>query len=270
MQQPKYKFYATILDAFMNYLNSDIIYNRYWGFSDNPPCSEDEFKEKQFQELINRINRVPFDSEKADKGTAFNEVIDCMIEERKSDIVKIIKIYEEGKIECSAFKPKKKDVVIELMAVYNNRIFRFPMSLCRSFADHFRGALTQQRVEAILPTVFGDVMVYGLIDELMPTTVHDIKTTGSYNVGKFKNHFQHLVYPYALMQKGSDVRTFEYNIVEFNKGGFVAGSYTETYVFKPERDIPILTNHCEEFIRFLEANKALITDKKIFGGQNDE
>ena len=65
-----------------------------------------------------------------------------------------------------------------------------------------------------------------------------------------------------------DVRTFEYNIVEFNKGGSVVDTYTETYVFNPERDIPILTSHCEEFIRFLEENRELITDKKIFGGEN--
>lgn len=38
--------------------------------------------------------------------------------------------------------------------------------------------------------------------------------------------------------------------------------------YNPERDIPILTNHCEEFIRFLEENRELITDKKIFGGEN--
>ena len=63
------------------------------------------------------------------------------------------------------------------------------------------------------------------------------------------------------MQNGSDVRTFEYNIVEFNKGGYVVDTYTETYVFNPERDIPILTYHCEEFIRFFEENRELITWK---------
>ena len=99
----------------------------------------------------------------------------------------------------------------------------------------------------------------------MPTTVHDIKTTGSYSVGKFKTHFQHLVYPYALIQNGNDIRTFEYNILEFSKAGYPVDTYTETYVFVPERDIPILTNHCEEFIQFLEANRELITDTKIFG-----
>ncbi len=275
MQQPNYKIYATLLDAFWGFLNSDVIWEKYWGWSENPPHTPEEFHELQFQELIDRINRKPFDSEAADKGTAFNEVIDCMIENRKSDTIKVEKVYKverEGACDETG-KPLYYDetptnTVIGLKATYNNRVFTFPISLCREFAGYFKGALTQQRVEAILPTAYGNVQVYGLIDELMPTTVHDIKTTGSYSVGKFKNHFQHLVYPYALIQNGNDIRTFEYNIVEFNKGGYVVDTYTETYVFNPDRDIPILTNHCEEFIRFLEENRELITDKKIFGGEN--
>lgn len=94
MNKVNYKFYATLLDAFKNYVDSDIIYQRYWGFSENPPFSEEEFHEQQFQELIDRINRKPFDSEAADKGTAFNEVIDCMIENRKSETVKVEKVYK--------------------------------------------------------------------------------------------------------------------------------------------------------------------------------
>lgn len=275
MNKISYKLYATLLDSFQNYLSSDIIYQKYYGFSDNPPCNEDEFREKQFQSLIDRINRVPFDSEAADRGTCFGEVIDCMVEHRKSEIVQVEKVYKVNRFgACDEMgKPLYYDEeetkeVIALKATYNNREFTFPISLCREFADYFKGALTQQRVEAILPTAFGNVLVYGFIDELMPTTVNDIKTTSSYSVGKFKNHFQHLVYPYALMKNGSDVRTFEYNIVEFNKGGYVVDTYTETYVFNPKRDIPILTSHCEEFIRFLEENRELITDKKIFGGEN--
>lgn len=256
MQQPKYRFYATILDAFWGYLNSDIVWEKYWGWSENPPHTPEEFHELQFQELIDRINRKPFDSEAADRGTAFNEIIDCMIENRKSSIMEISRVYHDD------------GTLYGIKAVYNNRTFTFHIDLCLEFANYYKGALTQQWVEAILPTAYGNVLVYGLIDELMPTSVHDIKTTGSYTVGKFKDHHQHLVYPYALIQNGSDVRTFEYNIVEFNKGGYVVDAYTETYVFNSERDIPILTNHCEEFIRFLEENKSLITDKKIFGGEN--
>lgn len=272
MSKISYKLYATLLDAFWNYLNSDIIYNRYWGWSENPPHTLEEFHELQFQELIDRINRKPFDNEKADRGTAFNEVIDCMIENRKSKTMQIERVCKVERFgACDEvgkplyYDEEQTNEVVAIKATYNNRVFTFPISICREFANYFKGALTQQRVEAILPTAFGNVLVYGLIDELMPTTVHDIKTTGSYSVGKFKNHFQHLVYPYALIQNGNDIRIFEYNIVEFNKTGYPVDTYTESYVFNPERDIPILTNHCEEFIRFLEENRGLITDKKIFG-----
>lgn len=260
MRQLNFKIYATLLDSYFNYLNSDVIYERYYGWSENPPCTEEEFEQKQFQELIDRINRKPFDSEAADKGTALNEIIDCMVENRKSEIMPIDRMLSD--------EINGNQSVVALKATYHEREFTFPISLCRELAEYYKGGLTQQRVEAILPTAYGNILVYGLIDYLMPTTVHDLKTTGSYTVGKFKDHHQHLVYPYALMQNGSGVRTFEYNIVEFNKGGFVVDTYTETYVFNPKRDIPVLTNHCEEFIRFLEENRDLITDTKIFGGEN--
>ena len=240
--RPKFKFYATLLDAFSNYLRSDAIYERYWGFSENPPHTPEEFKEQQFQSLIDTINRVPFDSEAADRGTCFNEIVDALIENRKPNGVEVERV----------------DGVL-YRASYNERTFDFPITLCLEFANYYKGALTQQRVEAILPTCFGEVLVYGVIDELMPLSIHDIKTTGNYYVGKFKDHWQHIVYPYCLMRNGGDVRLFEYNITDFKN------TYTESYTFVPERDIPILTDHCEEFIRFLNDNRDLITDKKIFG-----
>ena len=213
-QQPKYRIYATLLDAFGAYLNSDVIWDKYWGWSENPPHTPEEFHEQQFQELIDRINRRPFDSEAADKGTAFNEVIDCMVENRKSETVQVEKVYKairEGACDETGkplyYDEVQTNEVIGLRVTYNNRVFTFPISLCREFAGYFKGALTQQRVEAILSTAYGNVLVYGLIDELMPTSIHDIKTTGSYTVGKFKDHHQHLVYPYALMKNGSESAT---------------------------------------------------------------
>ncbi len=257
-RQPEYRFYATLLDAFTDYLNSDNIYERYWGWSDNPPHTPEEFRRKQFEELIDRINRVPFDSEAADRGTAFNEVVDCLIEHRKSDTVQVERVYSNP-VYNETTGEVSDAVLIALRAAYNNRAFTFPISICREFADYYKGALTQQRVSALLPTVFGPVEVYGVIDELMPLSVHDIKTTSSYYVGKYRDHWQHVVYPYCLMQGGSDVRLFEYNVTDFKQ------TYTESYTFVPERDIPRLTEHCEDFIRFLNDNRNLITDKKIFG-----
>lgn len=269
--QPKYRFYATLLDCFTDYIDSDAIWDKYWGFSQNPPHTPEEFHQKQFQQVIDRINRVPFDSEAADRGTAFNEVIDCMVEHRKSDKIDVRYIYEQ-KVYGQVYNcdPDERwadveytDKVVGLSVSYNGRVFDFDINLCRKFADRFKGALTQQFVSAILPTSLGDVEIYGYIDELMPLSTHDIKTTGSYSVGKFKNHWQHIAYPYCLYKNGSDVRLFEYNVAEIDK--YNRWKYfAETYVFDPDRDIPRLTAHCEDLIRFIEDNRHLITDKKIF------
>ena len=267
----KFKIYATLLDGFMDYLNSDIIWERYWGFSENPPHTPEEFRQIQFQSLIDRINRVPFDSEAADKGTAFNEVIDCMVENRKSDKVDVRYEYEAivmGQVDNCDPGERWAEVgytnkVVGLNVSYNNRVFYFDINLCRKFANYYKGALTQQFCSAILHTAFGDVLLYGFIDELIPMSVHDIKTTGKYSVGKFKDHSQHLVYPYCLMQNGNDIRTFEYNVAAIDKYNRWE-TFTEIYVFEPERDIPILRNRCEDLIRFLLDNRHLITDKKIF------
>ncbi len=245
----RYKFYASLLDSFQRYLDSDIIYDKYWAFSENPPYTQEEFKEQQFQSLIDRINRVPYDSEAADKGTALNEVVDCMVLHQNSKRVNIQKVFDNGN-------------VVGVNATYNNRTFYFPLPLLRELANYYQGALTQQYVQAVLPTIFGDVLVYGFIDYVLPFQICDLKTTGNYTVGDFKNHWQHMVYPYALIQSGSNVTDFEYNVVELGKTYY--NTYTESYSFVPERDVPRLAQHCEDFIRFLEENRELITDEKIF------
>lgn len=147
-------------------------------------------------------------------------------------------------------------------ATYKGNDFYFPLSLINEAASWYKGGLPQQYIQAILPTCFGNVLVYGYIDYVMPFKTCDLKTTKSYWFGKFKHHFQHLVYPYALAQNGADVREFEYNIVEWKKYGFE--TYTESYLYRPERDVSKLVEISEDLIRFLQDNRELITDKKIF------
>lgn len=265
------RIYPTLIDGFTDYLNSDVIYERYWGWSENPPHTLEEFRQKQFQSFIDRINRVPFDSEAADKGTAFNEIVDCVIEHRKSDKVDVQYIYAPivmGQVDNCDPDERWADVeydtskVVGLRAYYNNRVFDFDIKLVREFADYYKGALTQQFVSAIVPTAFGNVEVYGYVDELMPQSIHDIKTTSKYSVGKFKDHAQHLVYPYCYWKNGMPPMPFEYNVAEIDRYGRWE-TFTESYMFVPERDVPILVAKCEDLIRFLLENRNLITDKKI-------
>lgn len=269
-KQLNYNIYPSLLDAYQQYVDSDIIWEKYWGFSDNPPHTPEEFHDIQFQSVIDRINRVPYDNEAVAKGTAFNEVVDCMIEHRKSDKVEVEKVYEKivmGAYDDVESKPLYCDVtytdkVVGLNAKIGERVFYFPISLCKEFADYYQGAVTQKFVEGVLSTCFGDVKLYGFIDELLPLSVHDIKTASQYSVGKYKRNSQHLVYPFCLIQMGNDVRTFEYNVAVIGKYNYE--TFTESYEFNPERDIPILQQKCEDFIRFVNENRELITDKKIF------
>lgn len=248
--QISYKLYPSLLDAYQEYLDSEAIWERYYGWSDNPPCSPEEFQQKQYQGLLDKINRVPFDSDAADKGTAFNEVIDCMVLGRNSKRIAVTKV--QG----------VKDKVVGLEVAYKEKTFYFPLALCQEFANYYKGAVTQQFVEATIPTIFDDVLLYGFVDYIMPFCIHDLKTTSSYSVGKFKKHWQHIVYPYCLYKSGCDVQMFEYNVAEIGKSYY--RTYTETYCFKEDRDIPKLSECCEDFIRFLQDNREKITDKKIF------
>ena len=253
-QQLNYLFYATLLDGYQNYLSSSEIYQKYWGFADEPEFSEEEFEQKQFLSLIDRINRVPFDSEPADQGTAFNEIVDCIILKRKSTKMEVESI-------------KQDSAIVAFKAILNEREFIFPAALCFEFANYYKGAVPQVRTEAVLPTKYGNVLLYGYIDELMPLSVCDLKTTKNYTVGDFKNHWQHIVYPYCLNQNGNSVFDFEYNIAVINRlksGAVNYTTHTEYYAFNPITDTQRLTAHVEGLIEFLEANKHLITDRKIF------
>lgn len=245
MLQLNYKFFPSILDKFGSYLNSSQIYQQFWGFSENPSKTEEEFEQEQFQGLINSINRVPIaweDTEAMDRGTAFGEVVDCLIENRKSDKMEIVSNKETGTISVN----------------FNQRTFEFPIALCKEFANHFSGALTQQYCEGVLSTKYGNVMLYGYIDELMPFFVADIKTTSKYNAFKYKDGWQHIVYPYCLKCMDIHIDTFEYRITDFKS------VWSEVYNFNPLTDVPKLINHCEAFVEFLEQNKELITNAKIF------
>lgn len=253
MRQPNYLFYPTILDSFQSFLDSEKNWELFYGGSENPKYSVEEYEAMQRQELIDRINRVPFESEAADRGTAFNEVVDCLILNKNTER-KDMEIYSN-----------KEEGIIQVD--FRERTFIYPISLCREFAEYFRGAIPQVRTEGVLHTKYGSILLYGYIDELMPLSIHDIKTTSRYNAFKFRDHWQHIVYPYCLHQEGSKITLFEYNVV---KWGSTNETFTEPYNFNPSRDTERLINHCERFIEFLENNRDQITDKKIFNQLQNE
>lgn len=256
-QQPKYKFYPSLLDQFEKYLHVDREFEHH--FNQDQETGEykktyEEIETEIKQSLLNSINRVPFDSEPADKGTAFNDIVDYFIH-KKPVKTQIIEDINAGRI----------------TATYNNRTFTFSYRFCCKAAEYFYGSVSQLFVRSILPTRYGDVELYGYIDELNRNKVFDIKTTSRYEFGKYSEGWQRHVYPYCLISSGlvKEIDSFEYTAYLL-KGGtsrtpLITGvQFPELYKYDHEQSQGLLIRHCERFIEFLEQNREQITDKKIF------
>lgn len=241
-----FNFYPSLLDKFQHYLDSAEIYQQYYGFSEDAKISEQEFDKKLFDDLINGINRVKFESDAANLGTAFNIAADYLILGQKSDEIKDLKI-SEGII--SFF--------------FKNEKYGFNLSLFDKLRTTYHNAAAQIFVERQLATTKGIVNLYGYADYLTPYAWHDLKTTSRYKAGKFYKSWQRVVYPYCGLQMGINISEFQFDVVVWNsKSG--AELFTEYYRYLPERDIPRLREHCERLIDFIDQNEQLITDLKIF------
>lgn len=227
--QVDYKFYATLLDSFQYYLDSE--------------------NDDAFQEFIDRLNRKEFVSIPAMKGTAFNQIVDSIL---------------IGKFSIKDMVwDKKGNVLYQYKEGDTKKTFSFKPNVLNIFVQRLRGSVSQKYVEGILPTRNGNVMLYGYTDEIQMNKVIDIKTTGRYIFPKYLKSWQRKIYPYCLKKNGIYVDTFEFLITDFNH------IYIEDYPCNYNTDIIEVQRICEHLIDFIENHKNLITStdpkvKKLF------
>ena len=277
MKLPKYRIYPSLLDKFEALLHVEEEVESPFNLDAETgeyKRTEEEIEFELKKSLIDAINRVPFDSEAADRGTAFNAIIDSYIHRRPHKVATEREPYEirgfaDANIVQVAFEERNN-------GVQPGRHFCFDRQWCIEQAEYFTDCISQVLVKAVLPTRYGDVELYGYIDELRRDTVYDIKTTSRYQFGKYERGWQRHVYPYCLIASGmmSDVKAFEYTAYQLKDGTsrtpLISGTrYPEYYVYDHAQSTAMLTAHCEAFIEFLEANRELITDKKIFGNTEE-
>ena len=151
--------------------------------------------------------------------------------------------------------------------------FRFAYDSClvETLQEHLQGMISQPFLTAKLQTEHGEVELYGYADYVGADMVIDLKTTTNFTAGKYRDHWQHRVYPYCLVRGGmmESVSEFTYLVAELREGrdGTIGGTiYCETYA------TPI--DDCEREIRqgldsgllaFIEDNRSVITDGRVFG-----
>ena len=278
-QRIDYKLYPTLIDAWWKFQHTKLEEFFYqdeqggWHLNYNEGdgtyhYSQEEMDALLEQELIDKINRVPTEpSEAASKGTIFNEVIDCIIEHRAC--------HRDGwTVESIADEQGNKTTIRGALDGFD---FFFDAAFCKEIAAYFAGALPQYYTEAILPCRYGNVKLYGWIDELCKDVVKDIKTTKRYEFGNYAHYWQRHVYPYCLIESGDckTVKGFEFTVVKWTGGTkynpvYSGEMYKEYYTYDHCESSALIRQECERFIEWLEVNKERITDKKIFGGTDNE
>lgn len=209
---------------------------------------------------------MPFENEAASCGTAFNEIVDCLIENRKSSREDCI---------IKSKKDNNGNTVIE--ARIHDFVFDFDLQLCRETADYFTGSIPQYLAKAVMSTDYGNVLLYGFADEWVSSQMFDIKTTGKYSWGKFEKGWQRHVYPWCAIESGdaTEIESFTYYVIEWayqRKGEPLKakGVYLETYTYNHEESGVMIREILESFIGWLLSRRIFIQDQRIFGGKNPE
>ncbi len=256
-----YRIYPSLLDKFQDLIDYEIVADEPWNKSgDKYKLTPDEMYisiEAELIDMINRVDGMPIEA--ADRGTAFNEIVDCIIERcpcRRNDMI--------------IRKSQLSDTQIVIEAKINDFNFVYDAQFCREVAARFPGSLTQYLCEAPMKTRQGIALLYGYIDEWVGNRLYDIKTTSYYNFGKFERKWQRHLYPWCVIESGmaTEIESFEYTVVVFPKNQLVlSGSvYPEVYTYDHEQSTILLRNHVEAFIDWLEYRRKFITNPRIFGG----
>jgi hypothetical protein len=209
-----FNFWATLLNDFSNYQN-EVGYEKGDDFI--PFVTE--------KDLIDKLNRVPFQSSEAmDKGNAF-ELAVCTNE---SEV-----IFGENKYFFD------KELVSKLNAMVS-------------------GAAYQKGLKYTL--TFDDVMVnfYGYSDFIRRDTIVDLKTTGQYSFPKFDKSFQHKVYLLGANQMGYKLDKFQYLVTDFKD------YFYEIYPYDAEKYSNELKSIAVDIINFIQSRKDLITNENLF------
>lgn len=310
--KPDYAFSPSLLDAYQRMVDTkveDFFYQDEtgaWHLNWNETEETLHFSEEEVdallkQEFIDKVNKVPTPpSEAASKGTAFNEIVDCLILNRKPsnpDIV--IKTIRSGselfemRQKFDIAQAEKGDGIVPVVpdrdlpsceamfakigtkfiyAAIDGFEFFFDMQFCLEAAEYFKGSIAQYYTKANLQTSKGVVEIHGYIDYLRHMKLFDAKTTKRYSWGDFQKKWQRYAYPFTLIESGmmNEVNSFEFTIYVLSGGSarspLITGKqYKEVYTYDHEQARRMLTQQCERVIEFLEENRELITNEKVFG-----
>lgn len=302
MKQPSYFFSPTLLDQFCNLCNSDAIWEKYYGKSETPQYTTEEFHEMKYQELIDRINNVKTPTtESQAKGTCFNEIIDCIIKKKAEPsngvFIKTIRSMEDfleiafakAKPETEEEQKKIAKQSQELLSKIGKAFiyvsledfeFFFDFDFCKSVAEYFHDCICQFYTSANLELSNGIIVeLHGFLDYFRMKSILDLKTCKNYTFGDYAHYNQRFAYPYCMITSGmmAEVQDVEFTAYRLTGGNsrnlLISGVQNrEVYTFDMKQSVENLRQNCESFIDFINNNIENIdrSTTRIFGENRNE
>lgn len=258
LSNAQYRISPTLLDSYFGYVNSNDIWEKYWGRSKSPAKTPNEFHKEKFEELIKSINREDREvGQAAQYGSAFNDVVDIFLGN------KVAGATTYGYCDSDYF------------VIIDNERFVFPLDLIKAVVSKVEGAICQQRLEGVISTRFGKVVLSGYSDHITSFNTVDLKTTGNYEPGQFRDNHQHKIYPYIMHQMGAPIDTFTYLVVEWyisKKDGRITRweIFEEQYLYDKVWTPHEIRKRCEQLIAFVKQHEKLITNNHFWNDKNTE
>lgn len=190
------------------------------------------------EEFLNKINRIKTEMpEAAKKGVEFEGVVNMLLKTNNHKLLMDVEYYQTEN-------------------------FVFKTEIVNRIAQKLANAIKQQEyIEAVVETPVGGIKVYGFIDYTFPEMDVDLKTTATYKKGKYAINNQHKCYPLLRKINGRSKSDFNYLVTDFSN------MWVEPYAHNSSMTDEFIFN-LVEFTEFLERERELIMDKKIFGGKN--
>jgi hypothetical protein len=127
--------------------------------------------------------------------------------------------------------------------------------IVKEIGDIVRGGLWQQRLTADIKAFGMDIRLVGVADVIKENAIYDIKRSSSYDLGKYADSLQHLVYLYC-----SRLPKFRY-CVGYGSGVEAAGAAYEDY-YLDDNTLPKIRQKCADLLGWLENSNLMQVYKK--------
>jgi hypothetical protein len=112
-----------------------------------------------------------------------------------------------------------------------------------NIANRVRSGYWQETLKKEIEFDGKNFLLYGKSDVIKEDTIYDIKTTKSYEVGKFQDNPQHAIYCYC-----ADIYKFKYLVTDFK------GVFEESYTLTKESALDFIHSLLSEFLAYLEVD----------------